>query len=86
MLRTTVLDGPKCFLSPAEIRPCRALSRMENTWVPAGEFRRVVEPCMTRLAVCQHLNGKSVSHLSSKFVSHYRTNVENQSLSKEVTT
>jgi hypothetical protein len=86
MLRTIALDELKCFLSPAEIRPCRALSKTENTWVPAGEFRRVVEPCTTKLAVCQRLNCKLVSHLSSMFVWHYRTGVKHQSLTKEVTT
>ena len=76
MLRTIALDEPKCLLSQAEIRPFRALSRTENTWVPAGEFRHVVEPCTTKLAVCQRLNCKFISHLSSMFLSHYRADVE----------
>jgi hypothetical protein len=76
MLRTIALDEPKCLLSRAEIRPCRALSRTENTWVPGGEFRHGVEPCTTKLAVCQQLHCKVLSHLSSIFFSHYRADVE----------
>lgn len=86
MPRTIALDEPKCFLSQVEIRPCRALSRTANTWVPAGEFRHVVEPCTTKLAVCQRLNCKFASHLSSMFLLHYRADVENQSLTKDGTT
>src|SRR5258705_4413847 len=76
MLRTIALDEPKCLLSQAEIRPFRALSRTENTWVPAGESRHVVERCTTKLAVCQRLNCRFISQLSSVLLSPYRACVE----------